>query len=211
MRSAIPLPSLCTSVSARHRCRPDQYPWHRQGFTGAPALTCEGAQAEPFWTGLGEQWLVLEHTHFKLYPCCRWAHSSLDGVLHLMREHPLVHGDVARVEIRTFHYGTRLAGHEPKTLDELSFSIAFPVAAMIVRRTIGPAKLIPKTFLDPDILRLSRTTVLIADPEMTAQEAARTTATMRNTAANTAVSRDTCWRNAYLVWCRARTAILRSS
>ena len=137
-----------------------------EGFTGAPALTCEGGEAT--WEGLGDHWLTLEHTHYKLYPCCRWAHSSLDGAQKLMQDHHLVHTDIERVEIRTFHYATRLAGHEPKTLDEFSYSIAFPVATMIVRRGIGPKELTPETLTDPDILRISRATELIDDPEFTA-------------------------------------------
>ncbi len=141
----------------------------REGFTGAPALTCEGPAADPFWHGLGQDWLTLEHTHYKLYPCCRWAHASLDGVQQLMRDNALTHHDVQGVEIRTFHYATRLAGHAPQTLDEFSYAIAFPVAAMIVRGTIGPQELTPQTLQDPDILRLSHATVLIDDPEMTAR------------------------------------------
>ncbi len=141
----------------------------KEGFTGAPALTCEGEEAAPFWEGLGSGWLTLMHTHYKLYPCCRWAHSSLDGAQKLMQDQGLVHTDVERVEIRTFHYATRLAGHEPKTLDEFSYSIAFPVAAMIVRGTIGPDELTPETLNDPDILRISRATELIDDPELTAR------------------------------------------
>ena len=141
----------------------------KEGFTGAPALTCEGEAAAPYWADLGRRWLTLEHTHYKIYPCCRWAHSSLDGVQRLMQAHNLTHTDVDRVEIRTFHYATRLAGHEPKTLDEFSYSIAFPVAAMIVRGTIGPAELTPETLRDPDILRISRATELIDDAEMTAR------------------------------------------
>ena len=141
----------------------------KEGFTGAPALTCEGADAQPYWDDLGARWLTLEHTHYKLYPCCRWAHASLDAAQALMKDHGLAHQDVERVEIKTFHYATRLAGHEPKTLDEFSYSIAFPVAAMIVRGTIGPEELTPETLQDPDILRISRATDLIDDPEMTAK------------------------------------------
>ena len=139
----------------------------REGFTGAPALTCESEGAEPFWSDLGTRWLTLEHTHYKLYPCCRWAHSSLDGVQKLMRGNDLHHTDIANVEIKTFHYATRLAGYEPKTLDEFSYSIAFPVACMIVRGTIGSNELTPKTLTDPDILRISHATTLIDDPELT--------------------------------------------
>lgn len=141
----------------------------KEGFTGAPALTCEGADAAPYWADLGNRWLTLEHTHYKLYPCCRWAHSSIDGAQQLMQDNGLDHSDVERVEIRTFHYATRLAGHTPKTLDDFSYSIAFPVAAMIVRGKIGPAELTPETLNDPDILRVSKATVLIDDDEMTAR------------------------------------------
>jgi len=145
----------------------------REGFTGAPALTCESEAAAPYWTTLGTDWLTLEHTHYKLYPCCRWAHPSLDAAQALMRDHGLTHGDVAGVDIRTFHYATRLAGHEPKTLDDLAYSIAFPVAAMIVRGGFGPSELTPDTLNDPEILRISRATRLIDDAEMTARSVAQ--------------------------------------
>ncbi|MEM1235401.1 MAG: MmgE/PrpD family protein [Pseudomonadota bacterium] len=140
-----------------------------EGFTGAPALTCEGPEAAPHWQGLGQHWLTLDHTHYKRYPCCRWAHSSMDGAAALMVENDLDHSDVAGVDIRTFHYATRLAGHEPQTLDELAYSIAFPMATMIVRGKMGPAELTPETLRDPDILRVSRATTLIDDDDMTAR------------------------------------------
>lgn len=138
-----------------------------EGFTGGPALTCEGPDAAGFWADLGDRWLVLEDTHYKKYPCCRWAHPSMDAAQDLMERHDLHHGQIARVEIRTFHYATRLAGHTPKNQDELAYSIAFPVAAMIVRGAFGPNELTDETLRDPEILRLSTATDLIDDAEMT--------------------------------------------
>ncbi len=135
------------------------------GFTGAPALTCE--QAPEFWTDLGENWRLVEDTHYKPYPCCRWAHPSLDAARDLMRDHDLHHSQVASVDIRTFHNATRLAGHTPATPDEFAYAIAFPVAAMIVRGQVGVAELATSTLQDSDILRISRATTLIDDPEMT--------------------------------------------
>lgn len=139
----------------------------KEGFTGAPALTCESDEAAHFWSKLGDRWLTLEHTHYKKYPCCRWAHSAMDSAYALMVENGLHHSEIESVEIRTFHYAIRLAGHEPKTLDEFSYAIAFPVAAIIVRGQLGPEELKPETLQDPDILRLSRKTKLIDDPELT--------------------------------------------
>lgn len=136
------------------------------GFTGAPALTVEGDDAAPWWGDLGERWEIME-THYKYYPICRWAHPAIDGGLWLMEEHGLKAADVARVRIDTFHNATRLAGHEPKTLDEISYGIAFPVATAIVRGRIGLDELSPDVLEDPEIQRISRATELVDDDHLT--------------------------------------------
>lgn len=138
-----------------------------EGFTGAPALTCEGSEARAFWADLGQGWRLVEDTHYKAYPCCRWAHPSLDAVRDMMREHALTHGMIDAVNIRTFHYATRLAGQAPQSQDEFAYAIAFPVAAMIVRGRVGIEELSPEALNDPDILRISHATHLIDDAEMT--------------------------------------------
>ena len=137
----------------------------REGFTGAPALTCE--EAPEFWNDLGIGWRLVEDTSYKAYPCCRWAHPSIDGAKHLMQTHGLSHEDIAKVEIKTFHMATRLAGHAPATPDEFAYGIAFPVATMIVRGQIGVPELAASTLHDPDIQRISTATTLIDDPHMT--------------------------------------------
>ena len=133
------------------------------GFTGAPALTCEG----PHWQGLGETWKLVSDTHYKPYPCCRWAHPSIDAAADLMVKHQITHQQISSVEIKTFHNATRLAGHRPSTADEFAYSIAFPVACMIVRGQIGPEELTAETLKDPEILRISTATELIDDPHLT--------------------------------------------
>jgi 2-methylcitrate dehydratase PrpD len=131
------------------------------GFTGAPAITAEGEAAEPWWRDLGQAWRVVEDTSYKPYPVCRWAHPSIDAARDLMRDNKLSSKDVTRVRIQTFHYAVRLAGHNPKTLDEMSYSIAFPVATMIVRGKIGPEELLPEVLRDEEIRRISNATELV--------------------------------------------------
>lgn len=139
----------------------------REGFTGAPALTCEGVEAQPYWDDLGKRWKTVEDTHYKQYPCCRWAHPSLDAVQAMMQKYQLSHEQIAAVRINTFHNATRLAGHEPATMDEFMYGISFPVATMIVRGKMGVEELSPDILNDPDILRISRATELIDDPHLT--------------------------------------------
>lgn len=138
-----------------------------EGFTGAPALTCEGAEGSDFWADLGQGWRLVDHTHYKAYPCCRWSHPAIDAANDMMRDNALTHEMIKAVEIRTFHYATRLAGHEPQSQDEFAYSIAFPVAAMIVHGQVGVSELSQEALHDPNILRVSRATNLIDDAEMT--------------------------------------------
>ena len=135
----------------------------QNGFTGAPALTCEG----PHWESLGNEWKLVTDTHYKPYPCCRWAHPSIDAASELMLRHKLSYQEIASVEIRTFHNATRLAGHKPVSADEFAYSIAFPVACMIVRGQVGISELEVSTLKDPNILRISAATTLIEDAHLT--------------------------------------------
>jgi len=134
----------------------------QMGFTGAPAITVEGVdkKTREFWVDLGQRWEIT-NTHYKQYPVCRWAHSSIDAADQLMLLHGLTSSDIKRVRIRTFHYASRLAGHEPKTLDELAYALAFPIAIMIVRRRIGAEELVEEILHDPEILRISKATEII--------------------------------------------------
>lgn len=137
----------------------------REGFTGAPALTCEDAPT--FWADLGTAWRTVEDTSYKPYPCCRWAHPSIDAVAHLMGAHDLTPENIEAVEIRTFHNATRLAGHAPQTSCEFAYGIAFPVATMIVRGQIGVPELDAATLNDPAIQAISNRITLIDDAHLT--------------------------------------------
>lgn len=137
----------------------------REGFTGAPALTCE--EAPGFWADLGTAWRTVEDTSYKPYPCCRWAHPSIDAVAHLTTTHDLTPEDIEAVEIRTFHNATRLAGHTPQTPCAFAYGISFPVATMIVRGQIGVPELDASTLSDPAIQAISNRIILIDDPHLT--------------------------------------------
>jgi len=132
----------------------------QMGFTGAPAITVEGEDAAPFWSDLGERWEVLE-THYKAYPVCRWAHPALDAVYELMQQNMITSDDIQSAEIHTFHYATRLAGHAPNTLDELTYSLAYPFAIMVVHGQIGPEQMQESILSDTEVQRVSQVTKII--------------------------------------------------
>ncbi len=135
------------------------------GFTGAPALTVEDAPA--YWRDLGQRWYAREQ-YYKPYPVCRWAQAPIEGVLHLRRTHDLRPEQVARIEIATFHESIRLATACPRTTEEAQYSTSFPCAVALVRGDVRPRDIADAALNDPEVLRLSRATVMTEDAEANA-------------------------------------------
>ncbi|WP_308918006.1 MmgE/PrpD family protein [Jannaschia sp. LMIT008] len=131
------------------------------GFTGAPALTVEGADVADLWGDLGSRWHTPEQ-YWKAYPVCRWAQPAVEGVLSLRAAHDLRPEDVERIEVATFDASLRLAVRAPRTTEEAQYSTSYPAAAAMVRGRVGPAEVGPAAFADPEIGRLSGGMVLRA-------------------------------------------------
>jgi 2-methylcitrate dehydratase PrpD len=132
------------------------------GFTGAPALTWESDEIAAIWSDLGARWRILEQ-YFKAYPVCRWAQPAIEAALALQRQHGLTADAITRVEVVTFHEGTRLATRIPASSDEAQYSLPFSVAAALARGQVGAAEVSGAALRDPAILRLSEAIILTED------------------------------------------------
>lgn len=124
------------------------------GFTGAPAITVEGADVADLWSDLGQRWRIAEQ-YFKPFPVCRWAQPALHAVLTLRTEHGLTPDMVERIAITTFHQSKRLAIRLPETTEQAQYSTAWPAAVGLVRGTVGPEDVMEVRFADPEIRRLA--------------------------------------------------------
>ncbi len=133
------------------------------GFTGAPALVAEGSDVADLWADLGARWRILE-MYFKPFPVCRWAQPAIEAALGLVAEHRLQAHQIERLEVATFHEASRLATARPASTEEAQYSLPFPVAAAIVKGTLGPTEIDQEALRDPEILRLSLATVLSETP-----------------------------------------------
>ena len=120
------------------------------GFTGAPAVTVENDDAEPFWADLGEVWTI-EKNYIKPYPICRWAHAALDALSALMRGHGFNAGDVAKIEVRAFAESAALFPGMPTTTSQAQYSLPFALAAMLVHGRIGPDEITGPGLSDPQV------------------------------------------------------------
>ena len=124
------------------------------GFTGAPAITVEAEEVSHIWSDLGERWCILEQ-NFKAYPVCRWAQPSMEAAMSALKASGKDYRAIKGIEIQTFHEATRLASPNPKDMDEAQYSIAFPVAALLVHGEVGAREIDDANLRHPEVLRLS--------------------------------------------------------
>ena len=153
------------------------------GFTGAPAITVEGADVRDLWESLGQRWCIMEQ-YFKHFPVCRWAQPPVQAVLDLRRTHGLRSEAVDWLEIETFHHSKRLATRAPKTTEEAQYSTAFPTAVALVRGRLGPEDITGVALNDPEIARIAQGMRIEEDAGFTAafpeRRIARVTVVLRD-------------------------------
>ncbi len=121
------------------------------GFTGAPAITVEGAEEI---ADLGARWMILEQ-YFKPYPVCRWAQPPTEAARQLRRDHDFAAAGITAIRGHTFHEAARLATAAPADTEQAQYSLPFAVAAFLVRGQIGVAEVSAAGLSDPEIIRLS--------------------------------------------------------
>ena len=126
----------------------------RDGFTGSPAISLEADAVADHWRDLGTRWMITEQ-YFKPHPVCRWAQPAAAAAVGLVREHAIGVGDIAAIEVETFHEATRLAVREPADTEQAQYSLPFPVAAALARGQLTPAEIDGPALRDPQILALA--------------------------------------------------------
>jgi len=156
----------------------------RRGYTG-PATVFEGKygflnafsfertyDAGKIMKGLGEVFMGHE-TAFKPYPCCRFLHQVIDGVLDIVRQNMVRPSDIEEVRVRTFKVGidTLMKPEErryrPRTNVDAQFSIPFVVGAAIVRQRVSLAEFTDESIRDSEILEVASKVKGEEDPEYT--------------------------------------------
>ena len=139
----------------------------RGGFTGAPAITLEGADVASIWADFGQRWRITEQ-YFKPHPVCRWAQPAMEAAAALRREHGFDANDITAVTVRTFQEASCLRVAAPASTEAAQYSLPFPLAALLVRGSVGPAELDGAGLADPDVLRVSGSVKLVEDARYSA-------------------------------------------
>jgi 2-methylcitrate dehydratase PrpD len=144
----------------------------RAGFTGAPAITVEGADVAANWSDLGKRWRIFEQ-YVKPHPVCRWAQPAVEASMRLLAQYRVEAAEVAGIAVETFHEAVRLAARRPQSTEEAQYPLPYPVAAAIVKGRLGPAEVTDDALSDPAILAMADRVELIEESQCNAAFPAR--------------------------------------
>ncbi len=102
------------------------------GFSALPSEFVESSSLST----IGHIWMSLE-TYVKRYPCIRWSHPAIKGVLALRERHRITPDGIRAINIRTFATAAKLATGVPRTTEAAQYSLVWPVAYAAVHGAFG--------------------------------------------------------------------------
>ncbi len=150
-----------------------------KGYTG-PEHVIDGKEGlvhsfGPEWKlniltdGLGESWRITQ-CGMKAFPTEALTHTPISAVLALVKDHGLLHNDIARVHIRTTARGADILSdaskYDPRTKETADHSLPYVIAAAIAERQVTPLQFTAAKIMDPAIRAQLTKIVVTADPEI---------------------------------------------
>jgi 2-methylcitrate dehydratase PrpD len=135
-----------------------------RGFTGTRSLLAREEYDE--WVrDLGEHFILPYGMSWKEYSCCLWAHAPLLAVDKLLAEHDFAAADVRCVVVETYPDALQLHVVHPSTTEEAQFSIAWPIAALLLDGEVATEQVAEERLGDPVVHALADRIEFVASDE----------------------------------------------
>jgi 2-methylcitrate dehydratase PrpD len=136
-----------------------------RGFTGTPSLLVREEYHK--WVGdLGKHYVLPYGMSWKEYSCCMWAHAPLLAVDRLRSQHDFAAADIRRIIIETYPDALQLHVIHPQSTEEAQFSIAWPVAALLVDGEVASEQVADSRTTDPVLRDLAARVEFVASDEL---------------------------------------------
>lgn len=136
----------------------------KAGFTGINPIFDDSPKIE--WiNSLGHSYEMM-NLYFKPYACCRWAQPGVDGALKIMAQNTAKNAikidDIKTIKVFTFKESAALSCDYPENTEQAQYNIAFPIAAALLDKEVGPGQVLPPRLFDKDIQRIMDKITIVA-------------------------------------------------
>jgi 2-methylcitrate dehydratase PrpD len=130
------------------------------GFTGINPIFDDSPETE--WiNSLGRSYEMM-NLYFKPYSACRWAQPGVDGALKIMAENIIDIEDIKKIRVLTFKESAALNRDYPQNTEQAQYNIAFPIAAALIDKEVGPKQVLPPRLFDKEIQSLMDKITILA-------------------------------------------------
>ncbi len=138
-----------------------------RGFTGTPSMLAR--EEFQLWVAdLGSTWVLTHGMSWKDFACCLWAHAPLLAVERLRAAHEFDASRVKRVVVQTYPDALQLRVVHPETTEEAQFSIAWPIAALLVDGEVATEQVSDERTADAAIHALAAKVECVCDDSLEA-------------------------------------------
>lgn len=137
------------------------------GYTGIPSLL--GMDEYYDWVNdLGTTWWSAMDVGYKGWTSCAWGHPACIAAQRLVEANAIPVAQIAAIRVDTFAEAVALYPGYPTTTEEAQFSLAWPLACLLIDGEIGPNQILEHRFTDPLVRSLVDKIAIVLDPEMDA-------------------------------------------
>ena len=149
----------------------------KRGFTG-PEDILDGD--EGFWrmygsdqcdfdlmtSGLNNEYKIA-NVEFKPYPCCRFLHSAIDGVLSIVKKHQITPKQIEEITINATKWVTKppFNVRRPKSMLEAQFSPVYCMGVALSGVKPGPDWFKKSTLNNPEVLNIAKKVKIVPHEE----------------------------------------------
>lgn len=120
------------------------YHLFRSGFSSSPEnwrvtfgqLVSEGLKEERLAKSLGDGYFI-ERNYFKMYPTCRFTHSTLDALRVALDKVPVKADQIKRIDVYTFKWALLMENPEPENSDAIRFSIPYLIGLFLASGSVN--------------------------------------------------------------------------
>jgi len=138
-----------------------------EGYTGVPSILAMPEHLD-FIKTIGNDYLFVRGVTFKHYASCLWGHAALMAARDLVKDKKIKLADITKIKIRGFHEMVCLGIKLPHCEEDAQFSVAWPLAALLLEGEVGPNQMLSHRYNDPAMISLVNKMEIIEDPELEA-------------------------------------------
>lgn len=136
----------------------------QKGYTAIPSLLGDSERNGDVFT-LGGDYKIMK-LYFKPYPCCRWAHPAMEGVLKIMGEEKFTYKEISKINIKTFSEAASLCQKPPTSMEDAEYNLLYPVAVSAIYGEFTPTYLDEKYFHEKESHEFMEKIRITVDPKI---------------------------------------------